>query len=254
MKNDCIIIGIDLAWGSINNNFTQQNKQKSDGVCIISYNKRVFQVKKLLYPNGDEQLLECIAPYIQQAKKTIIMIDAPIVCPNPKGARPVDRLTHKLFFKEHAACYPANSTKCSRPIRLAKSLKRIGFNINWNFQKFSKTLIEVYPHPAMVRLFRLKKIFKYKKGDIVNKQKEFRKYQLAFKKFLSLHFPELELNRDIEKLFKVNWNKKSEDLLDAFFCALLGMWHFKFKGTKSEIIGDLKTGFILLPADLRAVN
>jgi len=30
---------------------------------------------------------------------------------------------------------------------------------------------------------------------------------------------------------------------------LIGMWHWMHRGKRSEVIGDRKTGFILLPAD-----
>ena len=35
----------------------------------------------------------------------------------------------------------------------------------------------------------------------------------------------------------------------CFFCALIGMWHWMHRGKRSEVIGDRKTGFILLPEE-----
>lgn len=253
-KSNCVIIGIDLAWGSKNPKDYSLNKQKCDGVCIALYEKGKYSIVNFSYPKGNDQLIEILQTYIKKYYRSIILIDAPIVCPNSTGARPVDRLTHKLFHNEHAACHPANSIKCSRSIKVAKLLKQMGFIIGWDTTRYTNLLIEVYPHPAMVRLFKLKKIFKYKKGTIKNKQIEFKKYQTSLKLFLKKYFSNIKLNKEVRELLKVKWNKKNEDLLDSLFCVIVGIWHHKFRGKESEIIGDLKTGFILLPKDLRTIN
>ena len=254
MKNNSYIIGIDLAWGSRVEKYNHIRKLKNDGVCIVSANKNKYEFLKISYPNGNTELIETLKPYIDNSKQVLVLIDAPVVCPNSKGARPVDRLTHSLFHSEHAACHPANSTKCSRPLNIVKLLKNMGLRIGYNIQKDSHLIIEVYPHPAMVRLFKLKKIFKYKKGLIEEKKLEFINYQNAFKKFLNENLPELKINQEINELLKKSWTKENEDLLDAVFCATLGVWHHKYRGKKSEVIGNLKTGFILLPLDLREIN
>ncbi len=253
-KSNCVIIGIDLAWGSKNPKNYSILKQKRDGVCVALYKNGEYSIVDFLYPKGNEELIKIIQTHTKNFNRSIILIDAPIVCTNPTGARPVDRLTHKLFYNEHATCYPANSINCSRPIKIANILKQNRFKIGWDIIKNKHLLIEVYPHPAMVRLFKLKRIFKYKKGAIQTKQIEFKKYQSSLKTFLAKYLPNIKLNKGAEVLLKARWNKKNEDLLDAFFCTIIGIWHHRFLGKKTEIIGDTKTGFILLPIDLRKAN
>ena len=40
---------------------------------------------------------------------------------------------------------------------------------------------------------------------------------------------------------------ESLDCHPGFLC-LIGLWHWKHRGTRSEVIGDVKKGLILLPA------
>lgn len=236
-----LFIGIDLAWGD----------RKPDGVCVIEATSRKARVLGYHYPMGDAELLSAIRQIIGPKGGAIAFaaIDAPIVCPNRTGTRPVDRLTHRLFHRQHAACHPANSTKCPRPSRILAKLKKNGFRAGWEVFPNPKrhTACEVYPHPAMVRLFELPRIIKYKKGTIENRRSEFRRLQRHLRACLKRHFPYLELNPTTHRLLRSPWDKATEDRLDALFCALIGLWHWKHQGRKSQIIGDIKTGFILLP-------
>ena len=177
----------------------------------------------------------------------MVMVDAPIVCPNATGTRPVDRLTHKLFGRQHAGCHPANSTKCPRPARLTKRLAAAGCKIGWDFKTARRLVCEVYPHPAMLRLFGLDRIVKYKKGPVANRRKEFRRLQALLRTCLAEKFPKLKLNDEMTELLTTDWSKPVEDKLDAFFCALIGYHHYLHGQGKSEVIGDRQTGFILLP-------
>ena len=110
-------------------------------------------------------------------------------------------------------------------------------------------MAEVYPHPAMVRLFGLPRIIKYKKGGVAERRKEFERLQGLMRKLMKRRFPRLTLNQETRNLLREKWSKPVEDRTDALFCALIGMWHWMYRGKRSEVIGDLKTGFILLPEE-----
>jgi predicted RNase H-like nuclease len=236
-----IIIGIDLAWGD----------KKPDGLCIIEATRSTANIRGYAYPKGDVELMETLNPIIKNEKEIFITIDAPIICPNKTGTRPVDRLTHRLFHREHAACHPANYTKCPRPVRVRQLLEKAGMKTGWLVGINKKTVAEVYPHPAMVRMFKLPRIVKYKKGNVANRRSEFKRLQRLMKKCIRDLFPFLTLDKKSIALLKEPWSKPIEDQTDALFCALLGLWHWKYQCKKSEIIGNTRTGFILLPIDLR---
>jgi predicted RNase H-like nuclease len=234
-----LIIGIDLAWGN----------KKPDGVCFIDATRASARVTGYAYPKGDDALLELLSSATERRRSSFITIDAPIVCPNVTGTRPVDRLTHTLFHREHAACHPANLTKCPRPVRIRERLEALGFTTGWHPGRGRKVVSEVYPHPAMVRLFGLPRIIKYKKGSVGPRRKEFVRLQRLIRVTARTRFPFLEFDTASRRLLRTPWKKPVEDLTDALFCAMIGLWHWHYRGKRSQIIGARKTGFILLPAD-----
>ena len=234
-----LLIGVDLAWG----------EKMHDGVCFVELDGVGGRVLGFGYPQGDWELMKLIGETSRNYQTVFATVDAPIVCPNRTGTRPVDRLTHRMFHRQHAACHPANTSRCPRPTRVARLLVRKGFSIGWKVGKVKKTAAEVYPHPAMVRMFGLPRIIKYKKGSVVERRKEFRRLQGLMRKLMKRRFPGLTLNQETRNLLRQKWSKPVEDRTDALFCALIGMWHWMYRGKRSEVIGDLKTGFILLPEE-----
>ena len=234
-----LLIGVDLAWG----------EKKHDGVCFLESTGSRGKVLGFGYPQGDRELMKLLGKTSRNYQTVFATVDAPIVCPNRTGTRPVDRLTHRMFHRQHAACHPANTSRCPRPTRVARLLVRKGFSIGWKVGKVKKTAAEVYPHPAMVRMFGLPRIIKYKKGSVVERRKEFRRLQGLMRKLMKRRFPGLTLNQETRNLLRQKWSKPVEDRTDALFCALIGMWHSMYRGKRSEVIGDLKTGFILLPEE-----
>ena len=231
------IVGVDLAWGD----------RKRDGLCLIKTERRRASVRTVTHTLGDKALLAWLREQTGTAS-TLVMVDGPIVCPNASGSRPVDRWISKLFWRQHAGCYPANSAKCPRPARIARRLVAAGYRIGWEFDAAPRMVCEVYPHPAMIRLFGLHRIVKYKRPPAANRRREFRRLQRLLIQYLADKFPKLELNDEAEELLGARWTKLVEDKLDAFFCALIGYHHFLHHGRKSEVLGSLKTGFILMPA------
>lgn len=238
-----LFIGVDLAWG----------EKKSDGICFLESDHISATVRGYAYPQGDDDLIVTLRPWIDQSKEVLLTIDAPIICPNRTGTRPVDRLTHRMFHREHAACHPANSTKCPRPPRVLRKLRSLGVDTGWEIRRHRKLAAEVYPHPAMVRLFDLPRIVKYKKGGVDERRREFRRLQRLMRTCIDTRFPYLKLDDESKTLLNTAWSKPVEDRTDALFCALIGLWHWKHRGKRSEVIGNLKTGFILLPVELRSL-
>jgi predicted RNase H-like nuclease len=161
---------------------------------------------------------------------------------------------HNAYWLEE----PFDGMDLQGPARLAADLS---FAPGWSLPRIDnqksrienqppRLAAEVYPHPAMVRLFRLPRIIKYKKGPVAARRLEFRRLQRLIAALLATEFPFLALDADTPALLAAPWTKPVEDRTDALFCALIALWHVHYAGTRSEIIGDLATGFILLPAAL----
>ncbi len=232
-----IILGIDLAWGERN----------ADGACVLDVrDPDQPQFAASFCVRGDAALLQAVDSAVGR-RRAFACFDAPIVCPNPTGARPVDRLTHKLFHRMHAGCYPANLSKCPRPARLAQRLVQSGWTIGVAPWRGGCWLAEVYPHPAIVRWLGLDRIVKYKKGPSAMRKTEFARLQSGLLAWVRLNAPSLAKHPRVVSLLSEPLSKDAEDRTDAFVCALIGWRHWAVRGRQSEILGDLATGFILVP-------
>ena len=205
-----------------------------------------FTLGECHYLSGDDQLLRLINSVSKECEveRVILAIDAPTLCINEAGSRPVDQECNRLFRPYEAGCHPVNLKLCHRPIQLARKLRKMGFKLSCDLSVSHYLAMEVYPHPTMVRWFELERTIKYKRGRVAEKKVEFTRYQECFRRFLTDKFPGLVLPAS---LAAEPWSKKNEDLLDAHFCAMIGLWHWRYQGKRSQILGDEKTGQMLIP-------
>ena len=230
------ILGIDLAWG----------ERMPDGVCALVVNSRAARVLDLGLVRGDAALLDWIRT--QSGKgAALLAVDGPIICQNLTGTRPVDRLTHVHFGRFKAGCHPVNLARCARPPRIAAATQTYGFQPGWNFEHAQRLIAEVYPHPAMVRLFDLPERIRYKKGPVAERRIEFRRLQRLLIECLRVHFPRFQIDAATLALLREGWTKPIEDRTDALVCALIGYWHWLHCGTQTQVLGDLASGFLLVP-------
>ena len=87
----------------------------------------------------------------------------------------------------------------------------------------------------------------YKRGRVEQRRQEFRRLQKEIVRCVSRHFPKLEVSADLARLLRTPWTNNIEDQTDAFFCALIGYWHWLHHGRRTQVLGDLKSDFILVP-------
>lgn len=233
------ILGVDLAWGNKN----------LDGVCSIGIKNGKARLEHIGLSKGDSQLTEWIQNYVDQGS-VLAMFDAPLICRNKTGSRPVDRASHRHFGKYKAGCYPVNQQLCKRPLKISDQLNIGGFIIDSEIPRSRGRFLnacEVYPHIALIRWFNLPKRIKYKKGNLVQKNRGFSELKSLLFNALESRFFAVENLYLIQSLFDQPWSKNSEDQVDALICALIGYWHWKYRGELTEILGDLDTGFIVIP-------
>jgi predicted RNase H-like nuclease len=231
------LVGLDLAWGERN----------PDGVASFEARDGVFHLATSTRTQGDAELIHWVRELRDRVGKLLVCIDAPVVCPNAAGARPVDRETHREFGRFYAGAHPANRARCARPLRVVAALEALGLEIGWDLASGGHQMVEVYPHPAQVRLFGLDRILKYKRPPVLMRRLEFARYQSLLQAALARDFPEVGINDRFRELLEAPWSKSVEDRLDACFCALIGAWHWRHQGRRSQILGDRQTGFILVP-------
>ena len=241
-------IGVDLAWSPRNNSAAVVLEAEGERARCIAHCERL---------GDDEEMLA----FIREAGGSgpaLIAIDAPLIVPNEEGARPVDRQITRLFGRYGAGCYPAYRNRpgsCTRGEEIVAKLTHYGFVQDPYVQQraVTRTVFEVYPHPAMLALFHLEQTIKYKARP--NRTLDFRRRELARLRAclvgLEGHEPAVSsppavTDRDLNAL-RGTALKRYEDLLDAAICAYIAYYAWYWGPQGYEVYGDTTRGYILVP-------
>ena len=241
-------IGLDLAWSARNNSAAVALEADTAPARWVSHCDRL---------GDDDQVIAFIREAVA-AGPALLAIDAPLIVPNQQGARPVDRQITRLFGRYGAGCYPAYRNRpggCTRGEQIQAALTADGFvqDPYVRQQAAARTVFEVYPHPAMLALFHVKRTLKYKARP--NRSVDSRRRELArLRTYLigleghepAMISPQAVTERDIGAMRGAAL-KRYEDLLDAAVCAYIAYyaWYWGPKGY--EVFGDTTHGYILVP-------
>jgi predicted RNase H-like nuclease len=250
-------LGVDLGW-----------KSQPSGLCCLEW---VDQQLKLLELDRKEPIADILAwvdHKLQSDGPGVIAVDAPTLIPNTTGSRLPDKLTHKYFGKYHAGCYPANLNLpfAERTVNFGLALESRGFMHAPTIepQKPGRYQIEVFPHPAIVHLFQLERILKYKKGRLNERRLELLKlYNYivdilpTLKPPLNVTFESLFINmeetaqRACSSSFPIPTTgaalKAAEDKLDSLICAYVAAHWWYWGEQRNLVLGDRTTGYIVIP-------
>ncbi|MDQ3456041.1 MAG: DUF429 domain-containing protein [Actinomycetota bacterium] len=231
-----IFLGIDLGWST-----------GATGLAAVNDAGRLTASGRV---KTDDEIADWLAA--QPGSVVVAAVDAPVIVPNEAGQRVPERLIGQTFGGFGASAHTSNRTRFgggeTRAMRLAQ---RFG----WAVDPQSPTsgdvglCIEVYPHPAIVGLFRLPYRLDYKKG---NEQGRAPGFALFVQHLESI--PELrlagnprwgQLKRTLAAPRPGDFNRV-EDELDAIVCAHLAwLWHHR-PGTL-QVYGSVEDGYIVAP-------
>ncbi|MCX6590974.1 MAG: DUF429 domain-containing protein [Acidobacteria bacterium] len=222
-------LGIDFGWQS-----------QPSGCAALDEELNLVSLTRCDTPEATLHWLD------QFSGPAMAAVDAPLVIPNATGMRPVDRLAHVHLGRYDAGCYPANLGRpfAARVLSLSRSLSERGFAHAASITAGApgRYQIEVHPHGAMVRLFQLDRIIKYKKGTLASRIPEMNRYRRLLR---GLHPWRLPAIPTAGKPLKA-----VEDQLDAIVAAYVG-WHWwRYGSEQNQVLGDEQTGYIVLPRPL----
>src|SRR5262249_44895912 len=138
------------------------------------------------------------------------------------------------FQKFDAGAYPANTgNPLFNPPRGALLATGLGLDMDPR-STGNRRAIEVYPHPATVVLFGLKKTLKYKKGPFDERQRELLKLMTLIEG-LDNETPRLRANRSVawvelrkrvEAATRASQLDRDEDAVDAVLCAYVALYWY----------------------------
>lgn len=166
-----VFVGVDLAWDA---------DHRHTGLAVMEGGRHGVRLTRLAPPiHSLEGVIALIREHLGAI--TMVAVDASLIVPNESGQRPCERSIGQSFGRYGASCHSSNR---SRPHfdsgeRLVRALAPDGFVHGCPIppplaqgppRDPGRWLIEVYPHPAMVRLFGLTRILAYKKGTVVHRR------------------------------------------------------------------------------------
>lgn len=240
-------VGVDLAW---------QSERNHTGIVVL---RGDCTGARLLDLSGPVHSTRAALKYVQQhtTSLTVVAVDAPLIVRNVGGQRPCETQISKRYGAREASCHTSNLRLYPDPggVRFAAGLIGLGFvhAVAPEASRSNRLLLEVYPHAAMVALFDLDRIVKYKKGTMEKKRLGISELRTLLRRLTSAELPlkadsRLDglLTRDIRQMTGVAL-KQYEDSLDALFAAYLAFFFHCGKFGQLEVFGDLATGYIVNP-------
>ncbi|MGQ4650506.1 DUF429 domain-containing protein [Lyngbya aestuarii] len=246
-------LGIDLGWTS-----------GASGLCCLGWSAGCLHLLNLERRQPTEDILGWVDHWALANQGAIIAVDAPTLIPNETGMRLPDKLTHRYFGRYHAGCYPANLRRpfAQRTVAFGLSLEARGF-VHAPLivaQQQGRFQIEVFPHPAMVHLFKLNRILKYKKGKLAQRYSEMLKLRQYILEILPTLEPSLNFaasgHLDDSGLPEIPVSgsalgsalKAVEDQLDSLICAYVAAHWWYWGIERNWVLGDATEGYIIVPA------
>ncbi|MEQ1785048.1 MAG: DUF429 domain-containing protein [Hyphomonadaceae bacterium] len=243
-------IGVDLAW---------QCEGNHSG--LAAFHGDLGSTQPVSFGTGATDL-DAVTDFIlaNRTESSVVAIDAPLIIENVSGQRPCETLVSKRFGSAHAGAHTSNLRLYPNAggVALARRLESLGFrhcaspDTAWSTS--GHWFFEVYPHPAQVVLFQRERIIKYKKGPVAARKsglmelrQEIRSRMLGSGHSLQSNPALLEfLSQELASLRGVML-KRYEDALDAIVCSFLAFHLWRWGWQRSELIGDLASGYIVLP-------
>jgi predicted RNase H-like nuclease len=234
-------LGIDLGWTS-----------GASGLCCLNWSDGSLHLLELDRQQAITDILNWVDKWASPTEPAMIAVDAPTLIPNATGMRLPDKLTHQHFRHYHAGCYPANLGRpfAQRTVEFGLSLEARGFAHAPTLtpQTPGRFQIEVFPHPAIVHLFGLNRILKYKKGKLAERRLELIKLRQYILDILPTLKPTLNLSLLPEIPATGAAFKAVEDQLDSLICAYVAAHWWYWGSDHNWVLGDATTGYIVVPA------
>lgn len=246
-------IGIDLAW----------SERNPSGAAVIRNGRLVACTGRL---GRLSEIVDFIGAHLSRRKGSIVAVDAPLRVPNETGTRACDRALSADWHRYHAGAHPANRQLLARDgVVRGEALTAA---LSERFQFFESDVIprrtkarlicEVYPHPALVSLFDLDRILKYKRGrgrSFEARWLEFERYRTLLRKLRKAD-PPLRRTRKLLKgtdVFGLRGSalQEYEDSLDALTCAYIASYLWRHGPRATKRYGSKEEGHILVPQPAR---
>jgi predicted RNase H-like nuclease len=142
------LVGADLAWGH----------RGGSGLAVLDEAGSLLALGRVRTDDEIDDWIRHEAP-----GPCLVAIDAPLVVRNPTGRRECERLVARHFGRTGAVCHPTNlaNPRFADGGRGWALTRRLGLDLSGDAGA-ARRAVEVYPHAALVELFELPTVLRYK--------------------------------------------------------------------------------------------
>jgi predicted RNase H-like nuclease len=233
-------VGLDLAWSDRN----------PSGCAVLDEDGTLLDLRTDLVSDG--AILAWLDGWL--GTSGAIGIDMPTIVRNPAGVRPCETALGAEFRRAHAAPHPANLRRFPDGGRARRIIDRLAAShgaveaLDVRPGDPRLVALEVFPHPAHVRLFARERIFAYKK-----KQRPWPEVLDAWAAYrhalgtLAAADPPLRLDARVPLEVAARGYKAWDDALDAITCAYVASYVHRWGIEACTVYGDLESGYIIVP-------
>jgi len=184
-------------------------------------------------------------------------VNAPLIVENTGGRRPVDEQLEHHFGRYQVKEYTVNTVNSSHPRTIGRSLVRMGFDADP--QADGDRVIETCAQAAQVLLFGLDRVIRTKSGPMGGRKDATNRYREQIYGRLPFLEPSLEDSDALEDLVNADLGAMNgsrlgelESKLDAVVSAYVAAF-LDIRGPESSaFLGDLESGYVLLPTPASA--
>ena len=238
-----VFTGFDSAWGASNTGAICELVLQNDGDLLLHGNHPIAA-------NWDQAIDR--VRRTEHSTLCVWAIDQPICVVNESGCRPVEADLARAVMADFGC--GAHSSNLSNPCwrsgariwDLLSMLAQKGYSHNpmaIPTAKGGRHYFECYPHPAIVGLFDLDHVLKYKV-----RHRDSGAWRRLLRLLLSLssaHLPIVNIESFVTE--RLPQDQENENKLDAIICAYVAAYWWKYGIGRSTMIGDGKTGYIVTP-------
>ena len=242
-----VFTGFDSAWGANNTGAICELVLQDDGSLTLRENHPI--------PANWDDAIGLVGQELDVVLK-VWAIDQPICVANESGCRPVEAdLAKALIADFGCGAHSSNrSNPCWRadaPIwNLITALQRNDYYqhpMAIPAARQGRYYFECYPHPAILGLFDLDHILKYKLRH--RNRNDWQELLRLLRELASGDLPIANIRSfATERLLQ---NQVNENKLDAIICAYAAAHWWKYGTKRSTMIGDTTTGYIVTPHSIR---
>ena len=243
-----VFSGFDSAWSAANSGAICDLALSEDGSLRFAADPVVA--------NWDYALAR--ASHEVDVDLHIWAVDQPLVVRNNESCRPVERgLASALMADFGCGAHSSNLSMLAwserAPIweflRLLQSRNYLHDPMAIPGAASGRFYFECYPHPAILGLFKLGRILKYKVDH--RSQDDWRTLVGLLRSLSSAELPIRNICSFVQDGLRKN--KENEDKLDSVISAYVAAYWWRYGVNRSTVIGDLATGYMVTPHSERTL-